>query len=786
MNTKELIDLNNTMLGLGAPVVIDGQGYNKVDYQRCYPLSQKDKLSKADELVILNSLHRYVNTQLKSYKQEIEAEIASSKKGAADTSDDVRLIGYSWQGVSLTWKYNKAVKSAMSSFTKEDGRWIKTDDGWKFLVNWDAIPQLEDALKAGKFDTSKLHDVYLKKDELKKKCTAPKVQVNKVGDNYLHVAAEYDKKVLPALKNAGLNWNRNTKDWYVPFSSVTCVYDAWKSAGFDVSALQPYYERFSSYTNSYELVKDVVGDLPFHPYPYQIEDAKKMLESKVCLNGNEMGLGKTLEMILVGESIPMKKLVICPPSLRLNWKREILQYNSDAKVTVLYDYKSLEFVDGWNIVGYPLVAHEEAVDAILEAGFQVVIADEAHYVKAVDSRGTAASKRAEGALKISAQAEYVYAITGTPKANRNADLYNVLKMVRHPLTVGKYSWYNYSKRYCGATSGAYGMVMTGNTNDEELSEQLSDVMVRHLRKDVLPNLKKQRIVNPVSVDLREYKQLIEEYMMERAKAGRNGAEALARLQRARRVLATQKVSETIAFTKDMVDSGEKVVIVTCFNDVVKVIRKAFEGDVLYITGGLGDNQKQAMIDSFQNGPEHVMVMNVIAGGVGVTLTASHVMVMNDFDWVPGNIVQAEDRICRSGQTELCNIYYMVADGAAMDEVMANKLTGKFKTINAVVDAGKGDEVDYISLLEDALEHRTGKKIVRHAAEVPEDKDVRPILSVANRKALVKPSKANYGSLEDVISQASSKGIDVEYFKGKYRDDRILRMRLVMALKKVDK
>ena len=41
---------------------------------------------------------------------------------------------------------------------------------------------------------------------------------------------------------------------------------------------------------------------------------------------------------------------------------------------------------------------------------------------------------------------------------------------------------------------------------------------------------------------------------------------------------------------------------------------------------------------------------VIAGGLGLTLTRAHNMIICDYDWTPSNMVQVEDRICRSGQT----------------------------------------------------------------------------------------------------------------------------------------
>ena len=135
---------------------------------------------------------------------------------------------------------------------------------------------------------------------------------------------------------------------------------------------------------------------------------------------------------------------------------------------------------------------------------------------------------------------------------------------------------------------------------------------------------------------------------------------------------------------------------------MKNLESAFKNQCVKLVGGMSDIEKDTAISRFQAGEASVMIMNIIAGGVGVTLTKSHNMVINDFDWTPGNLVQAEDRICRSGQTECCNIHYLYADGAEIDEIFAETLTSKFDTINSAVDGGTGDTIDYYELIDKAL------------------------------------------------------------------------------------
>ena len=303
-------------------------------------------------------------------------------------------------------------------------------------------------------------------------------------------------------------------------------------------------------------------------------------------------------------------------------------------------------------------------------------------------------------------------------------------------------------------------------------------MVRHLKSEVLPDLEKQRIVIPVEVDLREYHCEISEYLNNRTN---KNAEDLARLMRARKVLAVQKVGESIDFAKNLVAQNKKVVIVTCFTDVVKAVEKYFKDNCVKLVGGMSDESKDNAINDFQNGKPQVMVMNIIAGGVGVTLTNAHNMIINDFDWTPGNITQAEDRICRSGQTECCNIYYMTADGADMDEVFTETLTNKFSTINNTVDGGIGDEIDFIGLLNKALEKSTGIKKLRKMVKIESDEETsnNSKNTTSNDGKLMSNNNFSSKTLDEIIQMAKEVGVTCR----RYNDDRIYRMRLVMAIKK---
>src|SRR5687768_10494183 len=81
------------------------------------------------------------------------------------------------------------------------------------------------------------------------------------------------------------------------------------------------------------------------------------------------------------------------------------------------------------------------------------------------------------------------------------------------------------------------------------------------------------------------------------------------------------------------------------------------------------------------------VANIIAGGIGLNLTAARQVVFNDLDWVPANHWQAEDRAYRIGQTGTVNVTYFSAAGT-VDEFVSHALMVKSALIETVVESGE--------------------------------------------------------------------------------------------------
>lgn len=684
LTKNDLTMYNNAMLGLGAPVTIDGQGYNQPDYAAMVDVNTISTYSQAAKACKI-MLH-YKNTQLAN----IADDLAESLKHYQ--AKVVEVVNHDNLTFSLSWPFDKVISDTLRTLDKSQFRWLKLDQ-WILQVKHEYAKEISDMFSKYGYDVSEIAAVANIDKLFKKKKIVVEAFRSDDSIDTIQLKSEYDANLIKIYKTIpGMYWDNKKQVWQCYIENAKIVFDKIKDIA-EASSLERWANLVSSWETSNQLISMPKG-LKFTPYKFQPEDAKKLLALKTGLNGNEVGCGKTFEQVLIGESIPMKKLVICPPTLRVNWMKEIQMVNPSVKVNIIYSNKEFDASGDWNIIGYQSI--DKFQSQLEDENFQVIMIDEAHYIQAVNSYGQPSSKRAKGVLRLAATSKYVFPITGTPKTSRNKNLFNILRVIRHPLTRGNWAFANYGKKYCDGQRTQFGWDFGGNSNDQELNRILNQFMVRHLKKDVLPNIKKQRQAIPVDVNLKAYHKAIEDFLKKR---GTN--EALVALTKAKQVVAIQKAKDSIEFASDMIEQDKKVVIVTCYTEVVEQVMKNIKG-CLKIVGGMSDKAKNEAIEQFQNGNAPAIVINVVAGGVGITLTASSTMIINDIPWTTGELEQAEGRIWRSGQKETAMVYYMMANNCVMDEKLINTIVYKSQTINDAIDGGAGEEIDLRKLLEESL------------------------------------------------------------------------------------
>jgi SWI/SNF-related matrix-associated actin-dependent regulator 1 of chromatin subfamily A len=140
--------------------------------------------------------------------------------------------------------------------------------------------------------------------------------------------------------------------------------------------------------------------------------------------------------------------------------------------------------------------------------------------------------------------------------------------------------------------------------------------------------------------------------------------------------------------ENILEQGKKVIIFTNFTDTLQTVYQHFNKHAVYLDGSCSNAVRQQAVDKFQNDEKvTVFVGNLKAAGVGLTLTAAEVVIMNDLSFVPAEHSQAEDRAYRYGQKSNVLVYYPIYDNT-IEGAIYDILNKKKEIIRTVM----GDQI----------------------------------------------------------------------------------------------
>ncbi len=523
-------------------------------------------------------------------------------------------------------------------------------------------------------------------------------------DNLYWFRCDYTDRDV--AKQAGLKWNRARACFFTPDVKKAATLKKYA----DSSTLAKVEEELKALEQSISKSKALSSSLPIPTpgpelYDFQKAGVEFALARPRTLIADDMGVGKTIQAIgFINMVQPRSVLIICPASVKLNWVRELEKWVYDFP-TIGVSYGNKPFPEDNNIVIINYDILSKFHDQIHSKEWDVLIIDESQYLKNPGAKRTVEAYGGKGRAGI--KAKRVLALTGTPIVNRPVELFPTLNYL-DPKTFP--SFFKFAMRYCGAFQSGWGWDFTGATNLEELQTLLrTTVMIRRLKRDVLPELpgKTRQIIElPTSGLTRVIKtemKAVKIYKKQVQDLSMTSFSAFTELAELRYETALAKVPAVINYLKDIIESGQKVVCFAWHKDVINKIREAFiEHPYNYhscITGDTPVKKRQAVVDEFQNNKHCTLfVGNILAAGVGITLTAASQVVFAELDWVPGNMSQAEDRCDRIGQDSCVNVKHLVLEGS-IDAYIAKMLVNKQEVIDQALDKKEVDSEPDLDLLQ---------------------------------------------------------------------------------------
>jgi SWI/SNF-related matrix-associated actin-dependent regulator 1 of chromatin subfamily A len=476
----------------------------------------------------------------------------------------------------------------------------------------------------------------------------------------------------------------------------------------------------------------VPHNMKLEPYEYQKEGIAYALEKKRCIMGDEPGLGKTAQAIgTMTASGAWPALVICPASLKENWRREFKKFGGVNAIILTDDNKDTwqlfwkaKNMKGENMAKVFITNYESLkkffvlrikqqqrftlksieFDKRIDL-FKSVIIDESHKCK---SSRTQQSKFVQGIAK---GKEYVLELTGTPVVNNNEDLIQQLNILGRMEDFGGYR--KFVERYCAGESKS--------SHIKELNYYLNKYcFFRRQKKDVLKWLpEKTRVTLVTDIDNRkEYntaKADVIKYLRDWKKADDDKVQralrgaVMVKMGILKQISAKGKTQAAIEFIHNTIDGGEKLIVFCFLKQVVQELKEAFPKAVT-VTGDDNDVQKQHSVDSFQNDPKcKLIILNYRSGGTGLTLTAASNVLFVEFPWTYADCCQAEDRAHRNGQKNAVTCTYLLGKDT-IDEYMYNLINTKKDIANGVTGTEDNVKVSTQQMVLDAAMDLFGKEI----------------------------------------------------------------------------
>jgi len=441
-------------------------------------------------------------------------------------------------------------------------------------------------------------------------------------------------------------------------------------------------------------------------YPYQREGTLFAARAGRSLIADDMGLGKTIQAIAACEILAKmvgveRVLIVCPTSLKYQWKQEIEKFcERSAAVVEGTQAKRADLYAGdafYKITNYEVVHRD--LNPIGAWGPDVVILDEAQRIKNWKTRRAQSVKRLDS--------KYAIVLTGTPLENRLEELHSIVEFVDRFRLGPMFRFLAEHQQ-----TDEFGRVI-GYHNLDRIGQTLQPILIRRTKKEVLKQL-------PERLDKNYFVPMTKEQMSHheenREIAARIAAKwrrfgFLSEIDQRRLMIALQNMRMSCNSTyllDKKTDYGYKA------DELISVLRESFEqpgdkavvfsqwlrthetllgrldaaklGYVLF-HGRIDSKDRRELVSQFKQDPKCRVFLSTDAGGVGLNLQNASTVVNMDLPWNPAVLDQRVGRVHRLGQHRPVRVVNFVAQGT-IEHGMLSVLSFKQSVFAGVLDGGE--------------------------------------------------------------------------------------------------
>jgi SNF2 family DNA or RNA helicase len=452
-------------------------------------------------------------------------------------------------------------------------------------------------------------------------------------------------------------------------------------------------------------------------YPYQKEGAEFCLFKKYAIIADEMGLGKTLQAIAVAilkkKHFGFKKtLIVCPASLKEQWKKEIEKFSNEKAVIVqgTPDERAQTYLNApelFIILNYETVLRDYR--SINKAGIDFMILDEAQKVKNFETKTAAAVNNI--------QSNHTLVITGTPIENKLIDVFSIVNIL-DPHFFGPL--WEFSYQHCLFDPSKPNKI-NGYYDLKKLNKKISQILIRRKKQEVLDQLPNVRQIN-IPVDMSQMQSdYHSSYAHTISRIIRKKFLTPFDLQRMQMLLSKMRMVcdstylideetnespkmaelEDILFEQlDLKNSNRKVIIFSEWVKVHKLIGRLLrENNVGFaeLNGKMPVKARGELIRKFESNEQCKVFLSTEAGGAGLNLQVADTLINFELPWNPAKKNQRIGRIDRIGQKSKNLTIFNLITVNSIEQQIATGLLIKQNLFDGVLDGdGNTNFVDFSS------------------------------------------------------------------------------------------
>ncbi|AIQ15156.1 DEAD/DEAH box helicase [Paenibacillus durus] len=411
---------------------------------------------------------------------------------------------------------------------------------------------------------------------------------------------------------------------------------------------------------------------------------------------DDMGLGKTVQSIAFIVSVlpeirqqRIPALVISPGSLVYNWRNELRKFAPGIRVLIADGSQTeraekMQRLEDADVVltSYPLLLRD--VDLYAKQPFHTLILDEAQAFKN-DATQTARAVK-------SIQADFRFALTGTPVENRIEELWSIFSVVFPALFPDRKTF--------------------GNLTRKEVAKRARPFMLRRWKSEVLQDLPdKTESIKPTEL-LPEQKKLYAAYLAKLQQDTlkhlsvdgyhKSRIKILAGLTRLRQICchpalfiegykgSSAKLTQLMEIVEECLANRKRMLIFSQFTEMLGLIGKSLSDQgtpFFYLDGSTAARERVELCARFNDGEMDVFLISLKAGGTGLNLTGADTVVLYDLWWNPAVEQQAADRAHRMGQKNAVQVIRLITQDT-MEEKMYELQHKKKHLIDEVMGPGQ--------------------------------------------------------------------------------------------------